>query len=389
MGPGPAPAAPISLCLDTEDEAAAIAGLASAAASIQPTLVLLFVSPAPRLQAIADGLFPSLPKDCRLIACSSMGEFHHSGYMHGRLVAVMFPQSSFRVSVVQLSDVSRLPVTEWMDRLRRAATDFARTPGRDSFGILLTESDAGQEEVVSATLDASLPWLNVVGGTVGDMGDSSAACLTLDTRLMRDSVLLCMIETDFAVREVVFSHFTPTAQRMVVTATSDSHRTIMRLNDEPAAEEYARLIGVPRAALSPVLFARHPLLLHIADQYHVRAIAGAGADGGLELMSAVEPGSLLTLGEASDDIFDDMDAALSDLPQLPELVLGFDCILRRLAVEKSRHAPELAELFNRYRIVGFNTLGEQHGGMHVNQTFVGLAFMPAGGNDTDGDDRAA
>jgi hypothetical protein len=26
-------------------------------------------------------------------------------------------------------------------------------------------------------------------------------------------------------------------------------------------------------------------------------------------------------------------------------------------------------------VAGFNTYGEQHGGLHVNQTFVGLAFL--------------
>jgi hypothetical protein len=27
------------------------------------------------------------------------------------------------------------------------------------------------------------------------------------------------------------------------------------------------------------------------------------------------------------------------------------------------------------RVVGFNTYGEQHGGIHMNQTFVGIAFF--------------
>lgn len=35
----------------------------------------------------------------------------------------------------------------------------------------------------------------------------------------------------------------------------------------------------------------------------------------------------------------------------------------------------MADLFGRYRICGFNTYGEQISGMHVNQTFVGLALM--------------
>jgi hypothetical protein len=35
----------------------------------------------------------------------------------------------------------------------------------------------------------------------------------------------------------------------------------------------------------------------------------------------------------------------------------------------------IKDIFNRYNMAGFNTFGEQHGGMHMNQTFVGLAFL--------------
>ena len=58
------------------------------------------------------------------------------------------------------------------------------------------------------------------------------------------------------------------------------------------------------------------------------------------------------------------------------MVLGFDCILRRLALEREGLAQRMSDLLARYRVAGFNTYGEQHSGMHVNQTFVGLAFMP-------------
>ena len=56
---------------------------------------------------------------------------------------------------------------------------------------------------------------------------------------------------------------------------------------------------------------------------------------------------------------------------------------QRVRVAVTRRLPNsvetrMAELFARYRVAGFNTYGEQHSGMHVNQTFVGLALMPAG-----------
>jgi len=40
----------------------------------------------------------------------------------------------------------------------------------------------------------------------------------------------------------------------------------------------------------------------------------------------------------------------------------------------------LGRLFARHRVVGFNTFGEQSGGLHVNHTLTGLAFAaPARG----------
>ena len=68
-------------------------------------------------------------------------------------------------------------------------------------------------------------------------------------------------------------------------------------------------------------------------------------------------------------------AALDALPRPPLMVLGFDCILRRLAVEQAGMTDVMTDLFGRYRVCGFNTYGEQISGMHVNQTFVGLALM--------------
>ncbi|MDO5659053.1 MAG: FIST N-terminal domain-containing protein [Paracoccus sp. (in: a-proteobacteria)] len=368
--------APASLCLPVDDPALAAARIAAAAQAEPPALMLLFASPAAVLRDLVARLAGQLPPDCQLVACSSAGEFADQGYVNSSVVAVLFPAQGFRAMVVRLRDLPDLPVTAWMDHVRRASEQFAPAPGRSRFGILLTDGAAGQEEVLTATLDAALPWLNVVGGTVGEAQDAPGTVLMHGQDETPDCALLCMVESDCPVREIVFSHFTATSERMVVTEARSAERLILRLNDEPAADEYARLIGVAPGDLTQVHFARHPLLLRMGAQYHVRAIASARADGALQLMCSIEQGSVLTLGEADDDLCRGLDRALSRLPEKPAFVLGFDCILRRLAVEKSVRARDVADLFARHRIAGFNTFGEQHGGMHVNQTFVGLAFMP-------------
>ncbi|MEE3071745.1 MAG: FIST signal transduction protein, partial [Pseudomonadota bacterium] len=43
--------------------------------------------------------------------------------------------------------------------------------------------------------------------------------------------------------------------------------------------------------------------------------------------------------------------------------------------EQKGMCDEVSEVFRRRRVLGFNTYGEQHCGVHVNQTFVGVAFF--------------
>ena len=45
------------------------------------------------------------------------------------------------------------------------------------------------------------------------------------------------------------------------------------------------------------------------------------------------------------------------------------------ALEQAGLGESVGRIYREHRVAGFNTYGEQHGGLHVNQTFVGLAFL--------------
>ena len=55
-------------------------------------------------------------------------------------------------------------------------------------------------------------------------------------------------------------------------------------------------------------------------------------------------------------------------------MIGCDCILRRLEIEQKDLGAAVDELVKRHSVVGFSTYGEQFHGMHVNQTFTGVAI---------------
>ncbi|MDQ1901231.1 FIST N-terminal domain-containing protein [Paracoccus sp. WLY502] len=340
-----------------------------------PGLVLIFGADGAELAALDAVLRAGLPDGCLIAGCSSAGEIGPSGYASGSIVAIGFPAAHFRASALILPNLDALPVSDWMAALRRLQAGFGPDPQRALFGLLLVDGLAGQEDVLVATIDAALPSVPTLGGSAGDGLSFQQTWLLAQGQVITNAAVFLLVETDLAVSEVTFAHFSPTATRVVVTAAIPEKRRILELNAEPAAEEYARLTGIAPDALTPSEFARHPLLLRMGRHHHVRAISAQTADGGLSLMSAIDTGTVLTLGRA-EDMTQGFAEALASLPRPPLMVLGFDCILRRLALEREGLHDQMSELLARYRVAGFNTYGEQHSGMHVNQTFVGLAFMP-------------
>ena len=372
--PGPPGAPPAPSCIAVPADAPDLTRqLHDALAPLRPALVLMFGDPAGGLAAAGAALHDSL--GCRVVGCSSAGEIGPGGYCKNSVVALGFPSVSFRVGVCLLRHQAQIPVSEWMASLRRFQADFPRSPARSRFGILLADAHARQEDVLVATLDAAMPDLPVIGGSAAGGLRFLPTCQMVDGEEQPGAAVFLLVETDLAVSEVTFAHFSPTATRVVVTAAIPEKRRILELNAEPAAEEYARLTGIATDALTPSEFARHPLLLRMGRHHHVRAISAQTEDGGLSLMSAIDTGTVLTLGRA-EDMTQGFAEALAALPRPPLMVLGFDCILRRLALEREGLRDQMSELLTRYRVAGFNTYGEQHSGMHVNQTFVGLAFMP-------------
>lgn len=352
--------------------------LVQALAPCQPTLVLIFASDATLLAPLSRDLARHLPEGCRIVGCSSAGEIGPEGYCANTVTAVGFPAQSFRADVCILRQQDQIPVSRWMSELRQFRANFAADTERAAFGVLLADGNARHEDVLVATLDAAIPGVPVVGGSAADGLRFGRTCQVVDGEQHLDCAIFVLIETDFSIAEVAFAHFSATTRRAVVTAADPQNRTILELNAEPAAEEYARLARLQVSALTPTDFARHPLLLRMGRRHHVRAIRGVTPEGGLELMSEIEAGTILRLGRI-EGLTQGFADTVANLPRPPVMILGFDCVLRRLALERAGLMRDMSDLFRRFHVAGFNTYGEQHSGMHVNQTFVGMALLPPRG----------
>jgi hypothetical protein len=117
-------------------------------------------------------------------------------------------------------------------------------------------------------------------------------------------------------------------------------------------------------------------MVKIGGEYYVRSIQRAHRDESLTFYSAIEQGVVLTLASPGDLIADlrDMFAALQSDIGPPQLVIGFDCVLRGLEMERRQVRHVVGRLMSDNNVIGFATYGEQYHAMHLNHTFTGVAI---------------
>jgi hypothetical protein len=103
-------------------------------------------------------------------------------------------------------------------------------------------------------------------------------------------------------------------------------------------------------------------------------------DGSLSFFCAIDVGLVLTVARPT-DLADATEAKLQEVDKLlsgTELILGFDCILRRLDAENRQMRSRIQKIYQKHKVVGFHTYGEQYNAMHLNQTLTGIAFGSIG-----------
>lgn len=344
------------------------------------SLIMLFVSPAAdleRLPSQAARVFGDIP----IVGCTTAGEISDAGYNEDSIVAIALPAAYFRVDTLTIPDLLRLDPPALAAALVRTRTAMAeRHPElAHEFAILLVDGLSQKEDELTSALAAGMGATPMLGGSAGD-GTRFTRTFVLDgRRLSENAAALVLVRTECPVRVFNFDHLVPTERRMVVTEADPRHRIVRQINAEPAAREYARLVGMDPEQLSTFTFAAHPVAVRMGMRHHVRAIRQVMENGDLIFFSAIDEGVVLTITEPGDMIGQlNRELTRLSLPERPTAILAFDCILRRLEAEEKQIVGRVSELLRRHRVIGFCTYGEQFGPMHVNQTMTGVAIYPPG-----------
>jgi hypothetical protein len=233
-----------------------------------------------------------------------------------------------------------------------------------------------REEVVTRALQNALGDIPVVGGSAGDGLNIARTHVYFDGRFHTDAAVAVLASTPRPFTIFKIQHFVPTNERLVVTEADAAHRVVREINGLPAAEEYARVIGADSRNLQPARFASSPVVVLLDGGNYVRAIQKVCPDGSLKFFCAIEEGLVLRVACGVDLVANMAEAFEQIRGEIgsPELVLGCDCILRKLEIFQNGVTREAHDIFDRNNTVGFSTYGEQYRGVHVNQTLTGIAI---------------
>lgn len=333
--------------------------------------------PEPLAKALASA-FDGVP----LVGCSTSGEITPGGYTDGSLLVVAFPKKGFDFVSGLIPDVHNLTVEEGTEALRslRSKLDRLDGSGTNHFAISLIDGLSKCEEVIVSAISLALDDIPLVGGSAGDDLALKGTSLLHNGQVFRDAALLLLVSTDFPVSIFNHDNFEPTQTKLVVTASDTETRTVYELNAEPAAMEYASSVGLEPSSLVPMSFAAHPVVVRVGGDYYCRSIQRVNADGSLSFFCAIDDGVVLTVADPK-DMVQSMTAELERLDDAlggVDLVLGFECVLRRLDAENRQIKHKMGDLYRRYHVAGFHTYGEQYNAMHLNQTFTGVAIGAQG-----------
>jgi hypothetical protein len=168
--------------------------------------------------------------------------------------------------------------------------------------------------------------------------------------------------------------FRPITDYMAITGADTENRIVEEIDCEPALDVYSRVLDLPPERISMETFASHSLMVTIGGQDYIRSVRGCGREGTLSLYSAIDEGLVVRFCRSDDTLVSLADLLTPGSALVEETRFGicFDCIHRKIQLERQGSLARAGGLLGQLPAIGFTTYGEICDSIHVNQTMTGV-----------------
>ena len=318
--------------------------------------------------------YPNIP----VIGGISAGEINELGYTDATITINVIYGDDFQVKPIRLTRLKEKAMV-YKRRIKRAFNELGLNLEEENienqyFAISLIDYSTAQEESLMTMINNTLKgkhW-KLAGGSVGDIVTGKSA-ISINGDLFHDAGALLIVKTK---KKVIVNHeniYKPEGKMHRVTAASIEDRRGIAADGISFAELYSRECGVPVEQLNEKLFSEKPIGRRVGDDTYIASPISVNKDGSINFYTRIMTGSPFYFMESKDLIECTQKTAesIKESMEKPELIIGFNCILRYLRMQHENLSEKAYSIINDAApYIGFTTLGEQIDKMQVNQTLT-------------------
>jgi hypothetical protein len=348
----------------------------------QVDMILAFSSPVRSAAGVAAALAARFP-GARIAGCTTAGEHLTGAHTNGALVVTGIASPKLRWATTELTGLATVEgaaiSARVADMFVRLGVDPQACDTRRLFCLLFVDGLSGQEERIAPLVAEALDGVRMVGGSAGDDLQFRRTEVIHGGEAKHDAAVLVLCECGPGIDVSVFKHqhYVATQHLLAITRADPAARRVYEIDGLPAAQAYARALGIPRAELDAAVAFTHPLAFEYQHELFIRSVQKIYDDDSIGFYCALEEGMVVDVSDRADMV--GALAAQVDAAPPADLVIGANCILRALEADRSQVHPALGAQLCRLgrHVIGFDTYGEQLDGLHINQTLVAVALRDA------------
>lgn len=342
-------------------------------------IIIFFFSGEKNFREYARLINETFPKTI-CMGCSAHRSIDNSGFEEDVLKAVAIEEGVVcSAGVIEKADNLAL---EYADRVRRSLKEVGET--HNTVCVEFTAPFKRAEEYALMTLNSVLlrNEIPVIGGSAANSDGkegSEEAYISLNGEIYPEGCVYALIHNVngkiMLCRENIYEPLS--GNSFTATKANAITRTVMTYDNKPAADVYAKELGVPKEQIENYFF-DNPMGKTEGDEIYVTAIQGESLNGSMRYLARVYEGTemmVMKVGDYRSITEQTIKGVLKEIKK-PSLVLMFNCIARTVLFEKQNYLGEyekmLADAFPRF--IGFSCMSEQLGTKNCNCTMLLAVF---------------
>ncbi len=302
--------------------------------------------------------------DENVVICSTSGEITPEGYKDGIITGF-----SYEKDIAEIIEIRRPAILSKPQM--KVAYDKVKA-NKNAFLLLLLDGLSGTEEGVMSTLYFMEDRFKIVGGSAGDNLKFELCHIYIGQKKVENVGVFFNVKKRTAL--IKENLYIPTGDKLLITEADPISRVVKTIDNLPAAEAYARHLGVSVQNLQNH-FMTNPLGKIYKNEIMIASPMKINPDKSITFYCQVMPNTFVHMLEPA-DTGKTVDATLNSLPFKPSFMYVVNCILRSLKFQNDKEWPLVDKKLSSvcHNTTGFVSYGEQFYNHHVNQTMVILAI---------------